>query len=45
MAGRDLAEAVAWLEAAGYQASAEWVGAPGRIPGAVWCSTPPPTAR
>ncbi|MBM3694415.1 MAG: PASTA domain-containing protein [Actinobacteria bacterium] len=35
VSGRDLAEAVAWLEAAGYQATAEWVGAPGRIPGRV----------
>jgi penicillin-binding protein 1A len=38
--GRDLAEAVAWLEAAGYQATAEWVGAPGRIPGTVLVQHP-----
>jgi penicillin-binding protein 1A len=40
VAGRDLAEAVAWLEAAGYQATAEWVGAPGRIPGTVLVQYP-----
>ncbi|MFH1329725.1 MAG: PBP1A family penicillin-binding protein, partial [Actinomycetota bacterium] len=38
--GRDLAEAVAWLEAAGYQATADWVGAPGRIPGSVLVQYP-----
>ncbi len=38
--GRDLAEAVNWLEAAGYQATAEWVGAPGRVPGTVLAQYP-----
>ena len=40
VAGRDLAEAVAWLEAAGYQATAEWVHAPGRVPGTVLVQYP-----
>jgi 1A family penicillin-binding protein len=40
VAGRELAEAVAWLEAAGYEATAEWVGAPGRIPGTVLVQYP-----
>ncbi|MBN2113773.1 MAG: transglycosylase domain-containing protein [Acidimicrobiia bacterium] len=40
VAGRDLAEAVAWLEASGYQATAEWVGAPGRVPGTVLVQYP-----
>lgn len=40
VAGRELAEAVAWLEAAGYRATAEWVGAPGRIPGTVLVQYP-----
>jgi 1A family penicillin-binding protein len=40
VAGRDLAEALAWLEAAGYAATAEWVGAPGRIPGTVVAQYP-----
>jgi 1A family penicillin-binding protein len=40
VAGRELAEAVAWLEAAGYGATAEWVGAPGRIPGTVLVQYP-----
>lgn len=38
--GRDLAEAVAWLEASGYRATAEWVGAPGRVPGTVLVQYP-----
>jgi 1A family penicillin-binding protein len=38
--GRDLTDAVAWLEAAGYQATADWVGAPGRIPGRVLAQYP-----
>ena len=42
VAGRDLAEAVSWLEAAGYQATAEWVGAPGRVPGTVLVQYPAP---
>ncbi len=40
VAGRDLAEAVTWLEVAGYQATAEWVGAPGRVPGTVLVQYP-----
>ena len=40
LAGRDLAEAVAWLEAAGYRATAEWVEAPGRVPGTVLAQYP-----
>jgi penicillin-binding protein 1A len=38
--GRDLAEAVSWLEAAGYQATAQWVGAAGRVPGTVLVQYP-----
>ena len=40
VAGKALAEAVAWLEAAGYEATADWVGAPGRIPGTVLAQYP-----
>ncbi len=40
--GRDLAEAVIWLEVAGYQATAQWVEAPGRVPGTVLVQFPAP---
>lgn len=40
--GRDLAEAVMWLEVAGYQATAQWVEAPARVPGTVLTQYPAP---
>lgn len=40
--GKNLAQAVAWLEAAGYRATADWVEAPGRIPGRVIVQYPAP---